>query len=136
MFRSNKLPTRACIRRRALGVLFVTLLAGLGLTAPALAVENEYSIFADCPLATASACVHADTESGEVVIGSKAVPIEKTITLQGGLNETEAGKLVFVAAHDGNTLSKTPQKVPGGLATHSGPPYLRARVNTPMSPEV
>jgi hypothetical protein len=113
MFGSNKrrLPARAVC-----GVALVALLATLGLSSPALAVENEYSIFADCPLTTATACVHANTESGEVVIGSKAVPIEKTITLQGGLYENEAGKLVFVAAKDGNTLSKAPQKVPGGLA--------------------
>src|ERR1700740_2909642 len=113
MFGSDKRPARA---RAVMALLLVTVLATFGLSASALAVENEFSIFADCPLTTASACVHADTESGEVVIGSKAVPIEKTITLQGGLNETEAGELVFVAAKDGNTLSKAPQKVPGGLA--------------------
>jgi hypothetical protein len=112
MFGSNRRPSRA----QGFGALLVVLLATLGLSASAQAVENEYSIFADCPLTTASACVHADTESGEVVIGNKSVPIEKTITLQGGLNETEGGELVFVAAKDGNTLSKSPQKVPGGLA--------------------
>jgi len=39
-----------------------------------------------------------------------------TITLQGGLHENEDESLNFIAAEDGNTLSKTPQKVPGGLA--------------------
>ena len=44
------------------------------------------------------------------------MPITNPITLQGGLilNE-ETGALTFVAAADGETLSKSPQKVPGGL---------------------
>ncbi|HTA05549.1 MAG TPA: hypothetical protein VK774_04230 [Solirubrobacteraceae bacterium] len=92
----------------------MTVFATLGFSAAALG--NEFSVFADCPLTTATGCIHADTESGEVIIGNKAVPIEKTITLQGGFNENEAGELIFVAAKDGNTLSKAPQKVPGGLA--------------------
>jgi hypothetical protein len=78
---------------------------------------GEYATFADCPLsnpATAS-CLYATTESGEFVIGKERVPIVNTITLQGGLKNEEAGQS-FIGAEDGNTLSKTPQKVPGGLA--------------------
>jgi hypothetical protein len=104
-------------RTRFFGVLVVAMFAALGLCTTAFATpKGEFAVFADCPVTTASACIHANTESGEFIVGNKTVPIEKTITLQGGLNETEAGKLVFVAAKDGNTLSKTPQKVPGGLA--------------------
>ena len=45
------------------------------------------------------------------------MPIEKTITLQGGFEEEVAAefRMPFVEAEDGNTLSKTPQTVPGGL---------------------
>ena len=50
------------------------------------------------------------------VVGKEAVPIKNTITLQGGLHGLESGALEFIAAEDGNTLSKTPQPVPGGLA--------------------
>jgi hypothetical protein len=100
--------------RAVVALLLMTVFATLGFSASALG--NEFSVFADCPLTTATGCIHADTESGEVIIGNKAVPIEKTITLQGGFNENEAGELIFVAAKDGNTLSKAPQKVPGGLA--------------------
>jgi hypothetical protein len=79
--------------------------------------KGEFAVFADCPVTTASACIYAQTESGEFVVGKKTVPIEKTITLQGGLSENEeTGELSFVAAKDGNTLAKVPQKVPGGLA--------------------
>jgi len=94
----------------------VALLTALSVASPALATpKGEFAVFADCPLSAATACIHANTESGEFVVGKKHVPIVKTITLQGGLKETESGSLEFVAAQDGNTLTKVPQKVPGGL---------------------
>jgi hypothetical protein len=44
------------------------------------------------------------------------VPINKTITLQGGLLENEPSYVKhLVGALNGETLSKTPQNVPGGL---------------------
>jgi len=107
------------VRTRALlaGGLLVVSVAALSGASPASATpKGEFAVFADCPLTTASACLYAQTESGEFTVGKKKVPIEKTITLQGGLNEKESGELEFVAAKDGNTLSKTPQKVPGGLS--------------------
>jgi hypothetical protein len=97
------------------GVLLTALLGALGIASSASATpKGEYAVFADCPLTTAEICIHASTESGEFIVGKKKVPITKTITLQGGLNETATG-FEFVGAQDGNTLSKTPQKVPGGL---------------------
>lgn len=106
-------------RGRALLVAasLVASIAALSVASPALATpKGEFAVFADCPVTTASACLFAKTESGGFTVGKKNVPIEKAITLQGGLNETEGGELVFVGAKDGNTLSKTPQKVPGGLS--------------------
>ena len=95
--------------------LLVVIAAAMSFASSALATpKGEYEVFADCPLTTATICIHASTESGEFVVGKKRVPITKTITLQGGLNETETG-FEFVAAKDGNTLTKVPQKVPGGL---------------------
>jgi len=53
------------------------------------------------------------------------VPIENTITLQGGLIENrETHEPTFVGAADGNTLSKTPQTVPGGLLGVVAPAFL------------
>jgi hypothetical protein len=87
-----------------------------------MAVEHHpkgiYAPFADCPLSNAKVevCIAAKTTSGKFTIGKQTVPITSAITLQGGAIEnptTEA--LEFVAAEDGNTLSKTPQNVPGGL---------------------
>lgn len=113
-------PTRA--RRLALLMLMAltTSAAVLGTASPAFATpKGEFAIFADCPLSAPEikGCVVAKTESGEVVLGKKAVPIVNTITLQGGFTENrETGAQTFVGAADGNTLSKTPQPVPGGLA--------------------
>lgn len=97
-------------------------LATLGLASPAIAAPTgEYAAFYDCPLSNPSveACIAGKTESGEFVIGTRKtkVPIEKAITLQGGLEEEVAAEFrnPFVEAADDNTLSKTPQKVPGGL---------------------
>lgn len=108
-------------RRRA-SLVVVSLVASLGvlsLASSAMATpKGEFAVFADCPLKVTglNACLYATTESGEFTIGKKTVPIVKTQVLQGGLKETESGTGVeFVAAADGNTLPKTPQKVPGGL---------------------
>jgi hypothetical protein len=104
--------------RFVLAVALMVPLASLAVVSSAAATpKGEYAVFADCPLTAAAICIHASTESGEFVVGKKTVPITSTITLQGGLNEaaTPTG-FEFVAAKDGNTLSKTPQKVPGGLS--------------------
>jgi len=80
--------------------------------------KGEYAPFADCPLANAkiSSCLLAKTEGGKFIIGTTEVPIASTITLQGGIEKFFSGEETVVAAEDGNTLSKTAQKVPGGLA--------------------
>ncbi len=107
--------------RRVLLAL-VTPLATLGLASPALAVEHhpkgDFAPFSDCPLSTSTLtdCVLAEANAGEFTVGKKTVPINKTITLQGGFIENEeTGEQTFVGAEDGNTLSKTALNVPGGL---------------------
>jgi hypothetical protein len=111
-------------RRRALPVVVLAASAILGLgTTAAFAVEHHpkglFAPFADCPLSDSAVeeCLVARTSSGQFTVGKETVPISKTITLQGGtIENSETGVLKFVAAEDGNTLSKTPQNVPGGLA--------------------
>jgi hypothetical protein len=77
-------------------------------------VNEEFEPFAQCPVATHGVhlCVVANVTSGEFKIGLKTVPINETITLQGGLIE---GSSQLVPATNGETLSKTPLKLPGGL---------------------
>jgi hypothetical protein len=71
-------------------------------------------VFSDCPVAVLqpeALCIVSTVTSGEFTLGSKTVPINRTVTLQGGLEGT-----TLVPAADGNTLSKTPLQLPGGLA--------------------
>jgi hypothetical protein len=112
----------ASVRRRTLGVMLTlgAMLMALSLASSASATPTgEYAVFAQCPLSNEalSACLAAKTETGEFIVGKEKVPISKAITLQGGFIENEeTGALTFVGAANGETLSKTPQAVPGGLA--------------------
>jgi hypothetical protein len=102
--------------RSAAIVAALTSIAALGFATPAVAgLNKEFSVFDDCPVTHPGlvGCVVSYTTGGEFVLGSKTVPITKTITLQGGL---EGGSNVLVPAEGGETLSRTPLQVPGGLA--------------------
>jgi len=99
----------------------------LGSASPALASSSTKELFAkfdDCPVLTAAVCTVAYTTGGEFVIGNKTVPIEQTITLQGGLAvgglEGELETQPLIAPAKGETLSKTPLTVPGGLVGIAG----------------
>lgn len=88
--------------------------------APAFAgLKHDFAVFYDCPVNTpgVGACIVSTVDGGQFVIGSKTVTIDKTITLQGGISETSPQ---LVPAVDGNTLSKTPLTVPGGLTGIEG----------------
>jgi hypothetical protein len=95
-------------------------LAALGMASSALATPGgEFAVFKQCPIGTAGlkGCLVSRTESGEIKIGSTAVPIVATQTLQGGFGNPnpETGQQPFYGAVNGETFSKTAQKVPGGL---------------------
>ncbi len=96
----------------------VASLAILGVSSALATPKGEYSVFEQCPtsIETLSGCVVSRTESGAVTIGNTEVPIVKTQTLQGGTENIEPGVKHLVAALNGETLTKTPQKVPGGLS--------------------
>ncbi len=95
------------------------------LAAPAMAKEptGDFVVFKQCPRFTegVNLCIYAETLGGEVTLNKQTVPIngdgKHPIKLQGGITtapETTAES--FVGALNGETLSKTPQKIPGGLA--------------------
>jgi hypothetical protein len=97
-------------------------LAAMAFASSALATpKGIFSVFSDCPVKSpgVTLCTVAQTKSGEFTIGKTTVPINKTITLQGGAIPTgnpENGKEYFlIPASDGNSLSKTELNVPGGL---------------------
>ena len=108
----------------------------LVLAAPAMAGKptGEYANFSQCPLENSEvvSCVYGLTSSGQFTIGSTSVPLTKATTLQGGLIQ-KGSEIIFVDAANGETLSKTPQTVPGGLfkvmAPKSLPGFLQELFN-------
>lgn len=98
--------------------LCTTALAILGFAGSASAtLLNEFTKFQQCQWTNpeASKCVYSLTEGGEVVLGSKNVPIVNTVTLQGAFTKPVEQISKFIEAKNEITLSKTPQPVPGGL---------------------
>jgi hypothetical protein len=107
--------TRA--RRRALitTAAALSVLGALIGAGPASAgLHKEFAVFKDCPVNTPGVvtCVVSTTTGGEFHLGSKTVPVSKEILLQGGLKENNP---VLVPAEGGETLSRTPLQVPGGI---------------------
>jgi hypothetical protein len=99
----------------ALGASFAALTVPVALAA---APAGGYAVFAQCPIhgENVNACVYSPTESGYIAIGRAEVPIVKTLVLQGGLLTPEEPFVKHLAAAvNGETLSDTPQSVPGGL---------------------
>jgi hypothetical protein len=99
----------------------LSLLAAMLVLAPAASASShhptgEFESFGECPLsiATITDCIHSVSNGGEFTIGTKTVPLKNPVTLQGGA-EGEGEAVKFYGAENGETLSKTPQPVPGGL---------------------
>lgn len=111
----------AALRRRAaiISIGMLALLAALGASSAQAAPKGIFAVFGDCPATTpgVTLCTYAQVTSGEFKIGNQTVPINQTITLQGGAVNAKDGKGDFflLPAKDGNSLSKTELNVPGGL---------------------
>jgi hypothetical protein len=104
--------------RLSCAALLVVGLASLGVVPAASAHTGEWAKFNNCPSKTAGVlkCLQAVVTKGEVVLGKKTVPVVNPQTLQGGLTAPVEGFRTMVAATNGETLTKTSQPVPGGLA--------------------
>jgi hypothetical protein len=103
--------------RFLLGAIVAAAAAMLALCSPPGAeasLKQELAQFADCPVNTpgVQSCLLGLTTGGEFHLGNETVPINRTVTLQAGIIP---GQAKLVPAIDGNTLSKTPLTVPGGL---------------------
>lgn len=107
------------------------LAAVMMLPASALAAPHSptgvYARFNDCKLSNPNVdvCLYAESSAGSFTIGKKAVPIKKPVVLQGGIEAHGEifGPLTFVGAEDGNSLTKVPQPVPGGLLGVTAPTW-------------
>jgi len=98
--------------------LFAVSLTALGSAGGAQAkLTGAYTHFEQCPYTNTEVkkCIQSTTESGEVILGSKKVPIEKSVVIQGGYGKVVEGFAPFFAAANGITLQKVPENVPGGL---------------------
>ncbi|MGA8363333.1 MAG: hypothetical protein WB709_02305 [Solirubrobacteraceae bacterium] len=118
--------------RRGWAGLGVAIVA-LALPAGAFAHSGEFAKFDDCPTTTVGVahCLYSVTGGGEVLLGKTATPIVNKVILQGGYSKENAEHVsTFFAASDGQTLTKAPQPVPGGLLgivpPASSPPLLKA----------
>jgi hypothetical protein len=103
-------------------------LAALVLASTALAASHnpkgEYTQFNECPLnrTTITDCVVSVSSGGYFTVGKKTVPLVNPVTLQGGFEGAE-DEIEFYGAENGDTLSKTPQPVPGGLLGITAPTW-------------
>lgn len=86
---------------------------------------GEFAQFAECPLShpTVVFCTYSESNGGFFQVGKKNVPLKNPVILQGGLELNEAEETPFVGAENGETLSKTPQTVPGGLLGIEAPKW-------------
>jgi len=85
-------------------------------SASAESLQKEFSVFSECPIENPAVvgCVYSTTSAGEFKLGSKTVPVSpKVIVLQGG---DQRGNPDLVNAANGETVSKTPLTLPGGLS--------------------
>jgi hypothetical protein len=114
--------------KRLTAVGMVTALAALVFASVAPASSHnptgEFAQFGECPLNRESItdCVFSVTNGGSVLIGKKNVPLVNPVTLQGGF-EGVGEEVEFYGAENGQTLSKTPQPVPGGLLGITAPTW-------------
>jgi len=120
-------------RARLVSVLLAAALASfavLGLASQALATKptGDFVNFGNCPTKTAGVnyCVYGLTTGGEFKIKKTEVPITKTITIQGGIidNEETGAETWVNAANGAETVSKTPENVPGGVLKLVAPSFF------------
>ncbi|MEZ5076439.1 MAG: hypothetical protein R2725_03240 [Solirubrobacterales bacterium] len=105
----------------------VAALAALALAAPlaqGATPAEGYEDFAGCPSPSenpeVAICMHSLIKGGNFKMGSKDVPLDKPMTLTGGLNAELGG---FAANSEGG-LSEVKQLVPGGLIGITGLEWL------------
>lgn len=90
---------------------------------------GEFAQFDECPLNHPEIvlCLYSESSDGFFQTGAKTVPLVNDVVLQGGLAGFE---LDFVGAANGETLSKTPQPVPGGLLGVEAPAWWPSWLKT------
>jgi hypothetical protein len=114
---------------RLLGAVAGLVLA-FAMISPAAQAEKPhagYEQFAGCPNPNTEnskilTCIRSEINGGYFQMGSKKVPIEKPITLTGGVENLFTGSPVYFNSEGG--LTKAKQKVPGGVIGLTGLTWL------------
>jgi len=105
----------------------LTAFAAVSPMAQAATPRTGYTQFTGCPSpfsenASSHTCLHATITGGNFKMGNKNVPIEKPMTLTGGVEHLfEPSPLLF---NSKGGLSKAKQKVPGGVVGLTGLTWL------------
>ena len=113
-------------KMRPILVAIAACVAAFALIAPAAQAKPAppYEQFAGCPTEAESpssvTCIRSDITGGNLKVGNKEVPIKNPLTLSGGVDEEFEG---FAYNSEGG-LSKTAQKVPGGVIGLTGLTWL------------
>ncbi len=124
MFESEMVSSLG-VRGRSLVVLVVFVVFGVVGVSSALAKEpsGDFALFKQCPRFSpgVNLCLYSRLTGGSVTLGKQTVPInadgQHEVIMQGGIVQQEEPPFAetFVGALNGETLSRTPQDVPGGL---------------------
>jgi hypothetical protein len=115
-----RLRDAAGMRVLLLGVAGLASLGVIAAPASAQPLSGPFAVFSQCPRFTKGVnfCTFAQIESGGSRIGNGGLLVVNPITVQGGYERNEEKTPVterFVGAIDGETMSRTPQPIPGGL---------------------
>jgi hypothetical protein len=122
------LTIQSYIRRLLTGACCGPVLAVLVFVSAASAAAHhptgEFAQFGECPLNRkgVNTCVYSQSTGGSVTIGKMTVPLKNPVTLQGG-GEGSGSTVEVIGAESGETISKTPQPVPGGLVGAKAPSW-------------
>jgi hypothetical protein len=109
---ASRRASRVC--GAALGVLALSML--LASSALAKSPKGAFAVFVQCPTTTATTCFYLSSTGGELRLHKDTIPFTKSVTVQGGIERNaKTGAETFIAASNGETLSKTAQVLPGGL---------------------
>lgn len=108
--------SRHALRVCAAAVSALALSMLLASSALAKSPKGNFAVFVQCPTATATTCFYMSGTGGELRLHKETIPITKTVIVQGGIERnSKTGAETFIAASNGETLSKTPEALPGGL---------------------
>jgi hypothetical protein len=109
----------ARLARWQAAAIVAALVAAMAVAATAVAATptGDFAVFSQCPRFTSGVevCLYSETKSGEVTLNKQTVPVTTPIVLQGGIQNYGTSSEKFVGALNGETLSKAPENVPGGL---------------------